>query len=508
MGTNNLITKAFTTISRSLKVQKASKGTLSDYVVNSPHQYGQPNLVVGDDLGLITPFRMREIARRTPTVAACVNAILDYCTNVNILIRNVNAALPADPGSLSILQSYLDRPNGYDTKRHFLGNIIRDLTILGYAAVEIEPNNAGNPANLYVLDAARITIDYDEHGTVLGYDMLDILGMPIKGKDGVHAWTPDQIIFFRRDTRSESLYPESRFMQLFSCALLEDMMLAFIGGKFTESNIPYGIYNMGDVTDMELKQAISSWNSQAKSNHKIIITGGRGATNWTEFGYALKDLEAVSLLAEIRGHIMSILGVTMNELGESQDVNKSNGYNLSYTFKRRAIEPVMSEITTTLNKRFVCETLNFHDLETYFDEIDSRDELLQAQIDKIYQDSGVYSANHIANRKGLTSVPGGDDRYIIIGQSAVPLDLLRPLAQAQLDAIRAEVQAVLMGAQAAIQGPQVKPPASPISTTNVDGASSSKVKISYPKPQAPQPAGTSRGPVQANQAAGLRKDSP
>lgn len=506
----NLITQAFRTLSRSLKQQTASRGTLSNYVNDSPHNFGQPNITGGDIDGLISPYRMREIARRAPTAAACVNAILDYCTNVNILIRNVNAAIEADKDKKDILQGFLDRPNPQDTKRHFLGNLIRDLTILGYAAVEIEPNKVGNPANLYVLDAARIVIDFDEHGTVLGYNMQDINGQQIRGRDGVHAWMPEEIIFFRRDTRSESVYPESRFMQLFSCALLEDLMLAFIGGKFTESNIPYGIYNMGDVTDMELKQAISSWNSQAKNNHKIVITGGRGATNWTEFGYALRDLDATALLGEVRGKIMAILGVTMNELGESADVNKSNGYNLSYTFKRRAIEPVMSEITITFNKRFVVETLNFHDLETYFDEIDSRDELLQAQIDKIYQDSGVYSANHIANRKGLTSVPGGDDRYIIIGQSAVPLDLLRPLAQAQLDAIQAEVKAVLMGAQAqsGIQGPQVKPPSSPISTTNVDGAGSSKTKISYPKPAAPQPAGTSRGPVQANQHAGMRKESP
>lgn len=502
MAKKSILSQAYTAIK---SVISGSKGTLSAYVVNSPPEYGQPYITSSDVSGLISPERMREIIKRTPTAGACLNAILDFSSSVDLLVRNVDAAIPANKRKAKIVEDYLKYPNDADTTRHFLGKIIWDLVILGFAAVEIEPNASGYPAKLHVLDGARFKVDYDEHGNILGYDMLDIHGTPIRGDDGVHAWTPDQIIYFRRDPTTDSLYPLSRILQLFSCAVIEDMMLAFIGGKFTESNIPYGIYDMGDISDTELKVAISNWNDQATSNHKIILTGSRGQSAWTQFGYALKDLEATQLLEVVQGRIMALLGVTKNEFGDSQDVNKGNGYNLSYTFKRRAIEPILNEITESLTCHFVHKRLNFKDLELYYEEIDSRDALLEGQIDDIYLKSGVYSPNYIANRKGLPSVPGGDDRLLIIGTNAIPLDLVRPFAQAQLAVILAEIEALKIGSSPGmITPPATRGPQPPGKTTVPDGVGSSGTRISYPRTQEPQQA---RGPVQAGRNAGMRKES-
>ncbi len=102
-------------------------------------------------------------------------------------------------------------------------------------------------------------------------------------------------------------------------------MLAFIGARFTDSNVPFGVFDAGDITPEEQQQAIASWNSQARKNHRIVITGSRGGSKWYPFGYSLKELEAKDLLNQVRGYQMAVMGVTMNELGESQDINKSNG---------------------------------------------------------------------------------------------------------------------------------------------------------------------------------------
>ncbi|GHO55519.1 phage portal protein [Ktedonobacter robiniae] len=497
-----LIGKAFKSLSTTIK--KASRGSLTDYVINAPPEYGQPLIVGADASGLISPPRMREIVRKTPTVAACINAILDYCSNVEILVRNSDPAKPADETRAQIIEDLLHNPNDLDTGRHFLSKLIFDLAVLGWAGVEIEENRYGNPAKLHVVDGARLYIDFDEHGDVNGYDMLDIQGLPIRGNDGIHAWEPDQLIYFRRDAVSNSVYPLKRLEQLFSCAIIEDMMLAFIGGKFMESNVPYGVYDLGDVSESELKMAVDYWNDQATSNHRIIMTGSRGGSTFTQFGYALKDLEATALLAEVRGKIMAILGVTLNELGDSGDVNKSNGYNLSYTFKRRAIEPLLKEITESLTYRLVKKRMNFNDIELYYEEIDSRDELLQAQIDDLNWKMGVFTPNHIRNRKGLPSQDGGDDATIVVGTTVMPLDLVRKFAQAQLEAIEAEVESFKQqAAQAQISPPPIRGPQPPGGASYPDGVGSSRVRISYPKPQSNSPQ-AARGPVQANRNAGMR----
>jgi hypothetical protein len=453
-------------------VQKASRGSLGQYVLNAPPEYGQPRPAVGDVNGLISPERMRELVQKTPTPASCINATVDFSIGVEITVRSTNPAQKPNPDKVTYLQNLLNNPNPNDTRRHFLRQIMEDVATIGWAAVEIERDRAGNLANLYVLDAAKLYLDFDEHGRILGYDMMDASGFPIHGPDGTHAWSPNEIILFRLAPKTDSRYPSSRIQQIFPAAVVENLMLTFIGQRFTDTNIPYGVFDLGDLTPDEIKKAVTMWNAQARSNHRIMITGSKGGSKFFPFGYALKELEAKDLLNEVRGFQMGVLGVTMNELGQAQDINKSNGYNLSYTFKKRAVEPLLGEICDTLTKRVCVEELGWEDVGFGYSEIDSRDELLQAQIDDTYVKMGGATFNEVLNRRGLPSVPGGDEPMVFTGSAFVPVRALKQYADAQLKILQIASQ------------PQ--PAAGAGGAGGQTGSAS--VKMTPPKPVGPLPA--------------------
>lgn len=505
------ISKALRAVN-SREVQKASRGALTDYVVGVDPSYGQPRPTSADVNGLISPERLREIVMKGPTAGACLNAIIDFCTGVPIKVRNVDPAKPAPAARAELAKSFMLRPNPNDTWLQLISQTLRDLVTLGWAAVEIEKDAEGHAANLWPLDAARLYVDFDAHGLITGFDMLDPHGFPIVGRDGKHAWTPEELIYFRLNPQTNSRYPASRMTQVFPSAVIENLMLAFIGSRFTDSNVPFGVMDLGDITPEEQKLAIAAWNTQAKKAHRIVITGSRGGSKWTPFGYALKELEAKELLNSIRGYQMAILGVTMNELGESQDINKSNGYNLSFTFKKRAVEPVLNELCATLTKAFLVEGLGFTDLEFYYDEIDSRDELVSGQIDEGYQKTGVMTINQIRNRRGDPSIAGGDEPMVFTGSAWLPVRDLEAFSQAQLAALHAAVAAEQAAASQGTGTGPISPPllraaGSPEKFTTPDGAGSSTVKVRLPKstpksdtPQAP------RGKVQAARSQGLRNE--
>lgn len=438
MGT---IRKALRSYLGNETVKKASRGTLSTYTIGVSPEWGQPLplLASGDAQGLITPERMREIVMKTPTASACMNAILDYSGGVEILIRENDPDRLLPKYQKKEIARLFSNPNPQQTSRQFRLMLYKDLVTYGFAAVEIERTVAGGVAALWVLDSGRLKIDFDEHGKILGYDMLDARGNPILEPGSQHGWGPEDIIYFSLNPMSTSMYPYSRISQLFSSAVVEDMMMYFIASRFTDSNIPFGIMDLGDITEQELKIATSNWNAQSQEQHRILLTGSKGGSKWIPFGYHLKDLEATGLLAEVRGKIMAVLGVTMNELGESQDVNKSNGYNLSFTFKKRAIEPLLNEVTETLTKRLLWETLGYRNAELYYQEIDSRDDLIQAQIDDSYAKMGVISIDDIRNRRGDTGVEpgGGDVNYIFTGNSWIPVSMISEMAEAMVQAEKA-----------------------------------------------------------------------
>jgi hypothetical protein len=103
MAKKSLLSQAYTAI-RNVISGGGSKGTLSSYIVGVPPEYGQPYITSADVSGLISPERMREIIKRTPTAGACINAILDFSTSVDLLIRNVDAAIPANKRKAKILE--------------------------------------------------------------------------------------------------------------------------------------------------------------------------------------------------------------------------------------------------------------------------------------------------------------------------------------------------------------------------------------------------------------------
>ncbi len=469
----NLITKALRTLASSAvrprRESTAARGTVSGFALGVSPLWGQPypEQVAQDATGLISRPRMREVVLRTPTAAASVNAILDFAGGVKIDVRNVDASKPVPKNQANAVRRILQRPNDDQTRRQFILTLMRDIVTFGYGAVEVARDRDGT-VNMWVMDSARLRIDFDEHGYIRGYDMLDARGTPIienhSGRSmyefpsgmsmgvpsaasvpsygasaidanaapgtSLHGWEPNEVMLFSLNPISESVYPHSRIVQLFTAAILEDTMMQFISERFTDSNIPFGVFDLGDVTETELKAAIENWNTQGKTGNRILMTGSKGAgSKWIPFGYHLKDLEAVELLKEFRMKIMGILGVTMQELGESQDVNRSNGYNLSFTFKKRAIEPLLDEICETMTRKLLWNVLGYTDLEFYYEEIDSRDDFLMSQIDTNYQKTGIFKPNEIRNRKGLISVPGGDESLIFTGNAWIPMDMVRKMAE-------------------------------------------------------------------------------
>jgi len=208
---------------------------------------------------------------KCPTSAACLNAILDYACHIDISIQSVDASKSVSARKYTYIKDFLDDPNVDNTGLEFKQKLFRDITTIGMGAVEIEDDADGNPAALHVLDMATLHMDFDEHGSILGYIQYDIKGQRIVRHIGdTYTWLPNEVIFYRRDPQSSTQYSMSRLNQLYVCAIIESMMLAFIGGRFTDTNTPYGVMDLGDITPDELKRAINQWNDQADSGHKIM----------------------------------------------------------------------------------------------------------------------------------------------------------------------------------------------------------------------------------------------
>src|SRR5437879_2206834 len=123
--------------------QPEARGTVSGYVMGVSPLWGQPYPEqvdqTGDAASLISRQRMREVVLRTPTAAACLNAILDFAGGVKIGVRNIDPAEKMNKVQAKKINRVLTNPNPNQTKRQLILSLMRDIVTFGYGALEIVP---------------------------------------------------------------------------------------------------------------------------------------------------------------------------------------------------------------------------------------------------------------------------------------------------------------------------------------------------------------------------------
>src|SRR5258708_31175523 len=173
---DNRLTKAVRNIIQPLPAPKQeARGTVSGFALGVSPIWGQPypEQQSGDAAGLISRQRMREVVLRTPTAAACLNAILDFTGGFKINVRNIAPSKHVPKQQQNVVKSIMNRPNTNQSWRQFVLTLIRDIVTFGYGAVELVPTgNLLRPVDMWVMDGARLKIDFDEHAFTRGELML------------------------------------------------------------------------------------------------------------------------------------------------------------------------------------------------------------------------------------------------------------------------------------------------------------------------------------------------
>src|SRR5258708_3005747 len=180
---DNRLTKAIRNVVQPLPTPKReARGTMSGYALGVSPIWGQPypEQTSGDASGLISRQRMREVVLRTPTAAACINAILDFTGGVKIGVRNIDPSKPVPKQQANVIKRMINPPNLDQSSPQFLQTLIPTIETFTYSAVALVTTGALlRPVDMWVMDSARLRIDFDEHGFIRGYDMLSARGIPI-----------------------------------------------------------------------------------------------------------------------------------------------------------------------------------------------------------------------------------------------------------------------------------------------------------------------------------------
>ncbi len=318
--------------------------------------------------------------------------------------------------------------------------VLNDILVIDAGVLELVPDSSRFLREIYARDAATFTKNPDEHGILPdpGSDVpayyqvgaqasiaQDAFGSGLPRTSTIsqmdtplyRAITPipfsrDQIVWIEENPSTDRQYGWSRVQM--AHRLIEILINQDVSNLkyFPQNEVPEGILNLPGLSNDNLTRFREYWKDEIVGKpHKLALMNSTDAT-WIPFRASPKELEFLASQEWYNNLVWMCFGVSANEVGYVQDVNRSTAQEQAEAVWRRTTVPLLELLAGAINRSI----LPF--LEEYWDvggEIEFRwdphNPIIERQ-KRLEQESdlrlGLSTPNRILVERGEEPVPWGD----------------------------------------------------------------------------------------------------
>lgn len=354
-------------------------------------------------------FRMlRQIARQDALTRICVNVIKKSVSQCSWEIRAKKKA----PGNHEIYKNEIEEAyellefmnNNGENMRILLDRVLEDLLILDAGAIEkVWSLDWTKLMALNSVDGATIRPVYNEFGE---------LGNPayfqyVNNKKAAE-FSKEELVYMMANPQNDLnnfwywLSPIESILLQVQASLEADL---YNIKSFTKDNVPPGMLDLGDLTNEQAEEFIATWNATVITNQQSLkfIWGSDNTKKYIPFNSSNKDMQYSEYIDWLSRVKLAAYGLSSIDANIFQDANYSNSKVQEQLSKSRWVrnaKHLVEEYFTRQVLRQMGE--NFKRLEFKFVEAETLEEKkTQADIDKIYVDTGIMEVNEVRERDGL-----------------------------------------------------------------------------------------------------------
>jgi len=302
---------------------------------------------------------------------------------------------------LNQLFTYLNS-NG-ENLREFLSMVVEDLLVLDLGTFEKVYNLGGELIELNSIDAATVRPIYNIYGEI---DPERAYVQVIDGKVVAEFKQNEMVFMMRNPQNSIKRFGYGRsviesILMTVQSALNADLYNA---RAFSKDNVPAGLLDLGDMTNEEAQKFIALWNASVISNtQKIKFAWGKGSSQsrFIDFGRSQKDMQYMKYIEWLSRLKLAAFGLTGLDANIIQDVNRSTSDAMMEISNARGTQSVMRLIEDYFNREILMP-MGIVDVEFSFaKDVSLGMKQKQAEIDRIYIETGVISPTYVARREGF-----------------------------------------------------------------------------------------------------------
>jgi phage portal protein BeeE len=348
-----------------------------------------------------TPMNLRRFSE-TPVARRAINTIKDRIAGMRWRVQPKPGAagLPDAEARITILTRNLDSPNPDDSFRSLAEQVLEDLIVGGFGAIEAETTGDPNlPLALFPVDGATIRIRADWDGMADSVRYEQVTGR--SGPDANILLADEELIYMRLNPRTHTPFGLGRLEVAFEAINSFLGAHRYAGRLASNSVVEYALW-LQNTTPEQHERLIRWWQDEIEGTGRVPILSVDNKPEVLRFGGGTDAdlrLQWQEFLLRI---IADAFDLPPQSLGLERDVNRSTAAEMNDQAFRQAIVPTARLFAEHLTRDGICKRLGWDDLEFVFTDVDAPgDPMEEAQIQQILIQTGVLTIAEVRRMRGL-----------------------------------------------------------------------------------------------------------
>ena len=349
-----------------------------------------------------TPANLRRFAE-TPVVRRAINLIKDRIASMDWQVRVKREYLPGDIGYFNrkcrALRVMLQEPNDADSFRTLLEQVLEDALVGGFGAIEMEATgNPLRPAQLWPVDGATIQLNPKWNGDADTPRYAQRTGGI--GPDATIALRDDQLIYLRMNPRTHTPFGLGPLEVAFETVNSFMGAHRFAGKLASNAVVQYALW-INEAAPAQHERLIRWWQDEIEGTGRVPILSTQQKPEVLRFASGTDADLRLSWQQFLIRMIANAFNLPPMLLGLEQDVNKSTSGEMGDEAFRSAILPLARLVEQHITRDVFSKLLGWSEFEFSFNELETRDELTELQIQTQLLQAGVLTVDEVRAMRGL-----------------------------------------------------------------------------------------------------------
>jgi len=353
-----------------------------------------------------TPANLRKFAE-TPLVRRAINLIKDRVASLDWQVRLKRDYTPEKVGyaarKAAILRRTLEAPNDSDSFRTLIEQVLEDALVGGFGAIEMDlTGDAERPFELWPVDGATIRINPQWDGSPDSPRYAQATGLA--GSDGLVSLNDDELLYLRMNPRTHTPFGLGPLEVAFETVNTFLSAHRFAGKLASNSVVQYALW-LNETSPAQQERLIRWWQDEIEGTGRVPILSTEQKPEVLRFAQGTDADLRLNWQEFLIRMIANAFGLPPMLLGLVQDVNRSTAGELMDEAFHSAITPLARLLAEHLTRDLIAKRLGWREFEFVFNELDSRDEMSEIQIQTALLAAGVLTVNEVRAMRGLAPLP-------------------------------------------------------------------------------------------------------